>query len=112
MAQRTVVTVVCDLPHDGETEGTETVSFAFNGTGYELDVCSPHAKDLREQFSEYVDHARKSGRGGGAHRPRQRGGTSRQHSQDVRAWAKSQGITVSERGRIPAGVLAEYEASH
>ncbi len=46
MAQKTVVTVVCDLPHDGEIEGTETVSFAFDGTAYEIDVCSTHAKDL------------------------------------------------------------------
>ena len=38
MAQKTVVTVVCDLPHDGEIEGSETVSFAFDGTGYELSL--------------------------------------------------------------------------
>ena len=34
MAQKTVVTVVCDLPHDGEVEGTETVSFAFDGAAW------------------------------------------------------------------------------
>ena len=59
MAQKTVVTVVCDLPHDGEIEGTETVSFAFDGTAYEIDVCSAHAKDLREKFGQYIEHARR-----------------------------------------------------
>ena len=59
MAQKTVVTVVCDLPHDGEIEGSETVSFAFDGTGYEIDVCATHAKDLREKFGKYVEHARR-----------------------------------------------------
>jgi hypothetical protein len=58
MAQKVKVTVVCDLPHDGEVEGTETVSFSFDGTAYEVDVCSPHAKELREKFGPYTDHAR------------------------------------------------------
>ena len=43
MAQKTVVTVVCDLPHDGEVEGTESVSFAFDGNAYEIDLCGPHS---------------------------------------------------------------------
>ena len=64
MAQKTVVTVVCDLPHDGEVEGTETVSFAFDGTAYEIDVCSTHAKDLREKFGKYVEHSRRAAGGG------------------------------------------------
>ena len=50
MAQKTVVTVVCDLPHDGEIEGNETVSFAFDGASYEIDVCSAHAKELHDTF--------------------------------------------------------------
>jgi hypothetical protein len=32
-------------------------------------------------------------------------------SADIRAWAKDQGITVSDRGRIPAGVAEQYEAA-
>jgi hypothetical protein len=30
----------------------------------------------------------------------------------VRAWAVGQGFTVSDRGRVPAAVLAAYEAAH
>jgi len=37
--------------------------------------------------------------------------TSRQRSSDIRAWAKEQGITVSDRGRIPATVVAQYQAA-
>jgi hypothetical protein len=29
----------------------------------------------------------------------------------IRAWAKSQGIAVSDRGRIPAGVAEQYQAA-
>jgi hypothetical protein len=35
----------------------------------------------------------------------------RERSNDIRAWAKAQGITVSERGRIPASVAAQYRAA-
>jgi hypothetical protein len=30
----------------------------------------------------------------------------------VRAWAREQGIAVSERGRIPADVVAKFEAAN
>ena len=30
----------------------------------------------------------------------------------VRAWAKENGYSVSERGRVPAAVLEAYEAAH
>ncbi len=56
MAQRTVVTVVCDLPHGGEVEGTESVSFAFDGNAYEIDLCGPHSKELREKIGAFADH--------------------------------------------------------
>jgi len=36
---------------------------------------------------------------------------SRERSGDIRAWAKGQGIPVSERGRIPASVVQQYEAA-
>jgi len=112
MAQKTVVTVVCDLPHDGEVEGTETLSFAFDGTAYEIDVCAAHAKDLREKFGKYVEHARRVAGGGGGRRRRSRSGPGRERSSEIRAWAKQRGHQVSERGRIPAAIIAEYESSH
>ena len=36
---------------------------------------------------------------------------SRQRSGDIRAWAKDHGMAVSERGRIPADVVAQYQAA-
>ena len=112
MAQKTVVTVVCDLPHDGEVEATETVSFAFDGTGYEIDVCAMHAKDLREKFGKYVEHARRVAGGAGGRRRSARSGPGRERSAEIRAWAKQHGHKVSERGRIPAAIIADYDSSH
>jgi hypothetical protein len=64
---------------------------------------------LRKQFAPFIEHARKAGRG----QPRRPGRTaaSRQRSGEVRAWAKENGIAVSERGRIPASVVEQYYAA-
>jgi hypothetical protein len=114
MAQKTVVTVVCDLPHDGEIAGNETVSFAFDGTSYEIDVCSAHAKELQDSFGPYAEHGRRIGSAGaaGRRRGRARSGPGRERSSEIRAWARQRGHKVSERGRIPASIIQEYEAAH
>lgn len=112
MAQRTVVTVVCDLPHDDEVEGKETVSFSIDGTGFEIDLCTAHAKELHDKFGEYTDHARKAGSVAGGRRRKARTGPGRERSSDIRVWAREHGHKVSERGRIPASIIRDYEAAH
>ena len=111
MAQKTVVTVLCDMPHPAETESAETVQFAIDGTGYEIDACAVHAKELREGLSGYTQHARRAAQPARARRAR-RGEADRSHSADVRTWARQHGYKVSERGRIPASIITEYESSH
>src|ERR1700735_4038996 len=111
MAQKGKVKGVCDLPHDGEVEGQETVQFSFDGASYEIDLCPKHAKELREKVGQYADHARKAA-GLGGRRRRSRSGPGRERSGEIRAWAKQRGYKVSERGRIPATIISEYEASH
>jgi hypothetical protein len=113
MAQKVKVTVVCDLPHDGEVEGQETVQFSFDGSAYEIDLCPKHTKELREKVGQYADHARKASAGvGGGRRRRARSGPGRERSGEIRAWAKQRGYKVSERGRISATIIAEYEANN
>jgi hypothetical protein len=111
MVQKTVVTMVCDLPHDEEVSGTETVSFSVDGAGYEIDVCAAHAKELHDIFGSYIAHAR---RASAVARPRRktRSGPGRERSSEIRQWARERGEKVSERGRIPASIIQEYEASH
>ncbi|TNY35307.1 histone-like nucleoid-structuring protein Lsr2 [Thermomonospora catenispora] len=106
MAQKVQVLLVDDL--DGG-EADETVSFALDGTSYEIDLSGENAKKLRDSLAPFVQHARKAG---STRRRRSRGASSRERSAEIRAWAKAQGIKVSERGRIPASVVEKYEASH
>jgi hypothetical protein len=106
MAQRVTVALEDDL--DGG-QADETVRFTFGGADYEIDLSKKNAAAFRKKLAPFVEHARKAGRA----QPRRtsRTAASRQRSSDIRAWAKDQGIAVSERGRIPANVVEQYQAS-
>ena len=107
MAQRVHVVLEDDL--DG-SEAAETVSFALDGTSYEIDLNDKNASALRDAVSLYIAHGRKVGRAG---RAGSRGGSAKSSGTDaseVRAWARDNGFKVSERGRVPREVVAAYEA--
>jgi nucleoid-associated protein Lsr2 len=106
MAQRVTVALEDDL--DGGP-ADETVRFGFAGADYEIDLSAKNAIAFRKQLALFIEHARKAGRG----QPRlpARTAASRQRSGDIRAWAKEHGIAVSDRGRIPAGVVEQYHAA-
>jgi nucleoid-associated protein Lsr2 len=106
MAQKITVALEDDLD-GGPAE--ETVRFGLGGTDYEIDLSKKNAAAFRKQLAPFIDHARKAGRG--QRRRPGRTASSRERSGDIRAWAKDQGIAVSDRGRIPANVVDQYEAA-
>ena len=106
MAQRITVALEDDL--DGGP-ADETVRFGLGGAEYEIDLSKKNASAFRKQLAPFIEHARKAGRGG-RHRPA-RTASSRERSESIRAWARTRGIAVSDRGRIPAGVVDQYEAA-
>lgn len=52
MAQKTVVTAICDLPEDGEVKGLELVSFAFDGSHARSTSPVLRIKELPEKVKE------------------------------------------------------------
>ncbi len=115
MAQKVQVLLVDDL--DGG-EASETVGFSLDGASYEIDLSKKNADLLRDTFAKYVGAARKAGRSGGGSGARSsggrsRGGTSmdRDQAAAIRSWAKKQGLKVSDRGRIPATIIEQYNQS-
>ena len=114
MAQKVQVLLVDDL--DGG-EASETVSFALDGNSYEIDLSGKNATEMRDSFAKYVGAARKIGRtsGSSGRSGRRSGGTSTAMDRDqaaaIRAWAKKQGLKVSDRGRIPATIIEQYNQS-
>jgi Lsr2 len=105
VAQRVTVEMTDDI--DG-TEAAETIAFRIDGTAYEIDLSTKNAAKLRQAFGRYIDHARKATGGRRSGRPRR----DPRFSSAVREWARQQGIQVSERGRIPASVVSQYEEAH
>ncbi|MBC3190962.1 Lsr2 family protein [Pseudonocardia sp. C8] len=117
MAKIQTVRLVDDLTGD---EAVETVPFAVDGTHFEIELSAANATALRESLAPFVAAARDiSSRPGhrGRHGPRSSGGTAsstatRERNQAVRAWARQNGFTVSERGRIPGEVVAAYQSAN
>jgi hypothetical protein len=108
MAQKVSVLLVDDI--DGSEAG-ETISFGLDGTHYEIDLNGGHARELRGQLERYVKAARKAT--GSSGRPtRVRRAFADDKNKVVRDWAREQGLEVNDRGRIPAHIVAKYEAEN
>ena len=126
MARTTKTIYTCDL-HEGDevTEGVAEVSFALDGSSYEIDLCPDHRAEMEEAFATYVGAARRAGRSGtsaprrttraaagsGSSGGRASGGSDREEVQRIREWAREHGHTVSERGRLSSSVLEAYRAA-
>jgi hypothetical protein len=122
VAQKVQVVLVDDV--DGG-KATETVSFALDGTSYEIDLSTANASKFRDALGAWVGVARKAGRGRraaaaaaprvartAAPRARKSAPVDREQTQAVRAWAKKKGYAVNTRGRIAADIIEKYNSSH
>ena len=108
MAQKVHIVLEDDL--DG-TPATETVSFGLDGTTYEIDLNDKNAAALREALAQYVGAGRKAGGAGRRTRSTTKS-TSGPSAREIRDWARSNGHTVPDRGRIPADVREAFDAAH
>ena len=109
MAQKTQILFIDDLD-GGEAEGT--VRFGLDGADYEIDLSAENAAALRTALARYVDAARRAP--AGSRRPGRSGrraGDGPADATAVRVWARSQGIEVKDRGRVPAGIVMKFRAA-
>ncbi|WP_026918405.1 histone-like nucleoid-structuring protein Lsr2 [Gordonia shandongensis] len=110
MAKKTVIQIVDDI--DGaELDTYETVRWSLDGKNYEFDTSPEHAEEFRDHVAKYVAVSRTvAGRAGSSRRGAAgRGGPD---TRVVREWAIANGYSVSDRGRIPADIVAAYQAAH
>lgn len=105
MADRTTVVKVDDLDPSIDDD-VRTVTFAFDGTFYEIDLGPRNREALAAAFATYIAAARAT-RGPGATTRRFH---ARAEAAAIRAWATDQGIELMDRGRIPSRVRAQYES--
>ncbi len=107
MAQRVEVVLVDDI--DGGP-ASETVQLGLDGVSYEIDLNDANAQALREAMASFIGHARRTG--GRRSGPTGRRAARTSETAQIRAWARERGLPVNERGRIPAEIVAQYEAAH
>ena len=105
MAQKLQVVLVDDV--DGGA-ADQTVQFSLDGVDYEIDLSDARAAQLRDALSPWVGHARRRELA-----PRRAAGSGAAGGDQaaVRAWARENGHTVNERGRLPAAVVEAHRAS-
>ena len=90
--QKKVVVLVDD--RDGSV-AEQTISFAFKGVSYEIDL----SKENAEEFERVISPCRRAGQSA----------ASESKSSQVRRWAREKGISLSERGRIPTAIIEQFE---
>lgn len=105
--KQTTTLLIDDL--DGEP-ADETVTFGLDGHHYQIDLTAGNAAKLREVLAHYVPSARRVRTGGKVTRVTVP--AERQRNQAIREWARTQGLEVSARGRLPIGVVTAYEVGH
>ena len=108
MAKRTSYLLVDDI--DGaelDSADGSSVSFGIDGVTYEIDLSNANAEQLREALAPYIS----AGRRGGGKPAKRRSARSSLRTDEIRAWGREQGYTVSDRGRIPQAVVRAYNAA-
>jgi hypothetical protein len=114
MAKRTIHMLVDDI--DGG-EADETVTFAVDGSQYEIDLSKKNAAKMRDLLAPYVAAGTKVGRASvtataraAVNRPRGSAAADRDQNRAIREWAQGKGIPVSDRGRIKQEIVDRYQA--
>jgi hypothetical protein len=114
MAQK--VMLIDDL--DG-SEGAETITYTVDGQEYEIDLSEDNAEKFRAALAPFIEKSRpveqtpvitlapvRTGR------RQSSGGSGRDDIAQIRAWAESQGLDVSARGRIKKEIIDAYDQAH
>ncbi|MCL1838639.1 MAG: Lsr2 family protein [Propionibacteriaceae bacterium] len=104
MAQRTRIELMDDM--DGGP-AVETISFSLDAKNYEIDLSAANARRMRSALEPFINAGRKVGQ-----IKKRRSVASTGDAGNIRAWAISQGVPVSARGRVSAEIRQAYEAAH
>ena len=102
------VVIVDDID---QSSNAQTVTFAFDGQHYEIDLSKRNRQALEKALKPYIQAGRRASGTVRASRPR-RAPAQKHDLAAIRAWAREQGHEVSDRGRIPQSVIQEYQAAH
>lgn len=109
MARQMMTRLIDDLD---QGVAVETVEFGLDSVDYEIDLSAKNAAKLRRTLEPYMAAGQRVGRRG--RRPARRGRAAPSdpaQNKAIRAWARRKRKPISDRGRIPEEIVAEYHAS-
>lgn len=110
MAQKVVREFIDDI--DGSA-AERTFTFAVDGSTYEIDLSSANIAEFQSAIGGFIESARKVKATSNGQRQRGASPTDlrerRERLNEVREWARKNGYSVSDRGRVRAEVLAAFE---
>lgn len=110
MSTKIITEIICD--NCGKEADHENLNLAYQSKAYELDLCDDCIGALEKTLSPLLDSARRAKSSVTPMKRRPSGAMARGlDPEDVRTWAKSKGIKVPKRGRIPGSVLDRYQAA-
>ena len=112
MAKRVIEVLTSDLSGDDLGDDGQTIEFSYQGVDYSIDLTKKEANDFHKSLSTYTAKARRVG----GRKKRMQSPTSTLAAQEktalVRDWARQNGYTVSDRGRISKAVQDAFDAAH
>lgn len=111
MAERVIRQLVSDLSGEDIKPGKgRTVSFSFDGATYTIDLTDKEFTAFEKVLAPYTGKGSKVRAARGARSEGTKGG--KPDLAAVRAWAKSNGYTVSDRGRIAQEIVSAFKAAN
>ena len=84
------------------SENATTVRFGLGDTRYEVDLAEANREKLEQALAPFIQVAREV----------VRGPTANGQAGIIREWAKTKGLIVPAKGRIPGAITAQYQAEH
>lgn len=108
MSESVPVIITDDL--DG-CENAEMVWFGFDGVTCEVDLGKKSRAGLEKALAPFIEAGRRVPRGGRRRGASRSGGSSVDRA-DVRAWARTAGLSVAGRGRMGSDIMRHYGAAH
>jgi hypothetical protein len=92
---------------DETTDGVHTVTFAHEGVSYEIDLSPENREKLEQALAPFKSNGR---RANSSSKPRPRGG--KEDLNAIREWAKKNGYSVADRGRVAENIRQAYYSAN
>lgn len=100
------------LVADDADGATETLDFSYRRADYQIDLSARDARALDKLLAPVLAASRRREKRPVTRRPVTETPSGVPVPKAVRAWAKNEGIEVSDRGRVAADVMKRYQDAH